>query len=111
MGPQLFFKWTAAKKPIITIARTDDFRWFGPEENLDEWDNVIKIFNKHGYQVTDATDKEFEGIRISRDEQLNYCMDKHRIIETVIEEAGINGTKDEHLPYLNSTVQARLCTD
>jgi hypothetical protein len=62
---KLCFKWTAAKKPMIIIAHSDDFRWFGPEENLDEWDNVIKIFNKHGYQVTDATDKEFVGIRIS----------------------------------------------
>jgi hypothetical protein len=82
------------------MAHSDDFRWFGPEENLDEWDNVIKIFNKHVYQVTD---KEFVGIRISRDEQFNYYMDQHRMIKTIVEEAGINGTKDEHLPYPNST--------
>jgi hypothetical protein len=68
---KLFLKWTAAKKPMIIITHSDDFRLFGPEENLDE------IFNKHGYQVTVATDKEFE---------------------TVLEEANINGIKDEHLP-------------
>jgi hypothetical protein len=104
---KLFFKWTAAKKPVIIIAHSEDFRWFVPEENLDEWDNVIKIFNSHGYQVTDATDKEFVGIKISRDEQLNYYMDQHRMIETILEEAGINGTKDEHLPYPNSTQQPK----
>jgi hypothetical protein len=69
--------------------------------------NVITIFNKHGYQVTDATDKEFVGIRISRDDHFNYYMDQHRMIETIIEEAGINGTKDEHLPYPNSTQQPK----
>ena len=72
---KLFFKWTKAKKPMIIIAHSDDFRWFGLEENLDDWDNIIKIFNKHGYQVTDATDKEFVGIRISRDKSFNYYMD------------------------------------
>jgi hypothetical protein len=41
------------------------FRCNGPEENLDEWDSVIKIFNKHGYQVTDANDKEFVGMTSS----------------------------------------------
>ena len=102
---KLFFKWTKAKKPMIIIAHSDDFRWFGPEENLDEWDNIIKIFNKHGYQVTDATDKEFVGIKISRDKSFNYYMDQHRMIDTIIEEAGISGGKDEHLPYPNTTQQ------
>jgi hypothetical protein len=32
---------------------------------------VMTIFNKHGYQVTDATSKEFVGIKISRDEHHN----------------------------------------
>jgi hypothetical protein len=83
---------------MIIIAHSDDFRWFGPEENPDEWDNVIKMFNKHGYQVTDATDKDFVSINISRDEQFNYYMGQHRMIETILEEAKINGTKDEPKP-------------
>ena len=33
---KFFFNWTKAKKPTIIIALSDDFRWFGPEENLDE---------------------------------------------------------------------------
>ena len=94
---KLFFKWTKAKKPMIIIAHSDDFRWFGPEENLDEWDNIIKIFNKHGYQVTDATDKEFVGIRISRDKSFNYYMDQHRMIDTIIEEAGISECKNNYI--------------
>ena len=51
MGPQAILWtskiWTKAKKPMIIIAHSDDFRWFGPEENLDELDYIIKIFNKH----------------------------------------------------------------
>jgi hypothetical protein len=102
---KLFFKWTKAKKPMITIAHSDDFRWFGPVKNLYEWDNIIKIFNKHGYQVTDATDKEFVGIRISRDKSFNYYMDQHRMIDTIIEEAGISGAKGEDLPYPDTVNQ------
>jgi hypothetical protein len=63
--------------------------------------------NKHGYQVTDTTDKEFVGIKISRDEQRNYYMDQHRMIETILEEANINGTKYERLPYPNSTQEPK----
>jgi hypothetical protein len=29
---------------MIIIAHSDDFRRFGPEEILDEWDNFNKIF-------------------------------------------------------------------
>jgi hypothetical protein len=32
-------------------------------------------------------------------------MDQHRMIETILVKANINGTKDEHLPYPNSTQQ------
>ena len=99
---------------MIIIAHSDDFRWFGPEENLDEWDSVVKIFNKHGYQVTDATDKEFVGIKITRDEQFNYYMDQHRMIDSIIAEANMTCAKDEHLPYPNDIQQpplSKLCSD
>ena len=86
---KLFFKWTAANKPMIIIAYSNDFCWFGTEENLDEWDSVVKIFNKHGYQVTDATDKEFVGIKITLAEQFNYYMDQHRMIDSIIAEANM----------------------
>ena len=55
--------------------------------------------------MTDATNKEFVGIRISRDKSFNYYMDQYRMIDTIIEEAGISGGKDEHLPYPNTTQQ------
>ena len=46
---KLFFKWTHSNKPMITIAHSDDFRWFGPPNHIHEWDAVIQAFNKHGY--------------------------------------------------------------
>lgn len=105
---KLFFKWTPNKKPMMIIAHSDDFRWFGPEEYLHEWDNVVKIFNRHGYQVTDATDKEFVGIKIQRDENNNYTMDQHRMLDLILKEANMTGAKDEHLPYPNDTQQPPL---
>jgi hypothetical protein len=35
MGPQALLQMDQS------IARSDDFRWFGPEENLDEWDSAV----------------------------------------------------------------------
>ena len=54
------------------------------------------------YQVTDATDKEFVGIEIIRDEQFNYYMDQHRMVDSIIAEANMTGAKEEHLPYPNT---------
>ena len=105
---KLFFKWTHSGKPMIIIAQSDDFRWFGPPDHIREWDAVIQAFNKHGYQVTDATDKEFVGIRIEVDEHYNYYMDQHRMIDLIIKEANITGAKDEHLPYPTDAQQPPL---
>lgn len=77
--PKLFHKWKD-DKPLIIIAHSDDFRWFGPDNMLHEWDLLIKTFGEHKYEVTDATDKEFVGIRISRDKDFNYYMDQERIL-------------------------------
>jgi hypothetical protein len=105
---KLFFKWTQSGKPMIIIAHSDDFRWFGPPDHIHEWDAVITAFNKHGYQVTDATDKEFVGIRIQADSAFNYYMDQHRMIDLIIDEANISGAKDEHLPYPTDAQQPAL---
>jgi hypothetical protein len=105
---KLFFKWTHSGKPMIIIAHSDDFRWFGPPDHIHEWDAVIAAFNKHGYQVTDATDKEFVGIRIQADAESNYYMDQHRMIDLIIDEANISGAKDEHLPYPTDAQQPTL---
>ena len=105
---KLFFKWTHSGKPMIIIAHSDDFRWFGPPDHIHEWDAVIKAFNKHGYEVTDATDKEFVGIRIQADSEFNYYMDQHRMIDLIIDEANISGAKDEHLPYPTDAQQPAL---
>ena len=96
---KFFFKWTTDGRPMLIIAHSDDFRWFGPSDKLDEWDLIIATFNAHKYEVTDATDKEFVGIRIQRDEDGTYYMDQHRMIDSIIKEANISGAKDMHLPY------------
>ena len=63
---KLFFKWVN-EKPILVIAQSDDFRWFGSEDVLYEWEALVKNFNAHKYTVTDCTDKEFVGINITHD--------------------------------------------
>ena len=67
MEHKVFFKWIKGK-PIIVIAHSDDFRWFGPQELLSQWDFLVATFNKYKYEVTDATNKEFVGIHIYHDE-------------------------------------------
>ena len=95
---KLFFKWKN-KKPIIIIAHSDDFRWFGSKVNLDEWDILIKTFNKYKYEVTDATDKEFVGIHVYHDEEYNYYMDQTRMITSIVADANMTGAPDAKLPY------------
>jgi Reverse transcriptase (RNA-dependent DNA polymerase) len=96
--PKFFFKWMKGK-PIIVIAHSDDFRWFGPPELISEWNILVSTFNRHKYEVTDATNKEFVGIHIYHDEHFNYFMDQERMINAIIAEAKIGGDKDEKLPY------------
>ena len=74
---KLFYKWIKGK-PLFVIAHSDDFRWFGSEDVLHEWDALVKNFNAHKYTVTDCTDKEFVGINITRDADFNYYMEKLR---------------------------------
>ena len=95
---KFFFKWVNGK-PLLLIAHSDDFRWFGPQDMLHEWDLLVATFNKHKYKVTDATDKEFVGIKITRDEEGNYFMDQTRMINEIIKEMNMTGSKDEKLPY------------
>ena len=96
--PKLFYKWKD-EKPLIIMAHSDDFRWFGPDNMLNEWDLLIATFNEHKYEVTDATDKEFVGIKITHDKDFNYFMDQERMISSIISEANASGMKDMTLPY------------
>lgn len=96
--PKLFIKWINGK-PILVIAHSDDFRWFGPPDLIKEWDLLVLTFNKHRYEVTDATNKEFVGIHIYHDVHFNYYMDQTRMITSIVQEANISGDKDEKLPY------------
>ena len=95
---KLFFKWVNGK-PIIIIAHSDDFRWFGPKELISEWDILIATFNKHKYEVTDATNKEFVGIHIYHDEHYNYYMDQTRMITSIVKDANMTGAPEAKLPY------------
>jgi hypothetical protein len=91
--PKFFLKWIKGK-PIIVIAHSDDFRRFGPPDLISQWDLLVATFNKHKYEVTDATNKEFVGIHIYHHENF-----KERMIKAIVEEAHIKGDKDEELPY------------
>lgn len=95
---KFFFKWKDGR-PILLIAHSDDFRVFCDKRDLSEWDALIVNFNKHKYKVTDCSDKEFVGIRITRDEDYNYYMDQQRMIDDILKELNVTGAKGEKLPY------------
>ena len=88
----------------MLMAHSDDFRWFGPQDQLHEWDRLIATFEKYKYSVTDATDNEFVGIRITCDEHFNYYMDQTRMIDEIIKD--LNMTAHRRLkkkPRLQNT--------
>jgi hypothetical protein len=91
-------KWIKGQ-PLLIIAHSDDFRWFGPQTLLYEWKLLCDTFNAHKYRVTDCTDKEFVGIRITCDESFNYYMDQSRMIDEIVLENNLSGAKAESLPY------------
>jgi hypothetical protein len=95
---KFFYKWIKGK-PILIIAHSDDFRWFGPADLLSEWTSLCAAFNDNRYKVTDCTDKEFVGIRIQCDSQFNYYADQSRMIEEITKEMNLTGAKGELLPY------------
>ena len=84
---------------MIIIVHSDDFRWFGDKQDISEWDHLLTTFKEHNYKVTDCTDKEFVGTRITCDENFNYFMDQTRMIESILEGIGMKNTKEETLPY------------
>ena len=53
---------------------------------IHEWDLPVATFNKHKYEVTDATDKEFVEIHIYHDNNFNYYMDQTRMISVILVE-------------------------
>ena len=66
---------------------------------MDEWKLLVDTFEQHKYKVSNVTDSEFVGVRITRDEQYNYYMDQTRMVEEIIEEAQLSQAKDKKLPY------------
>ena len=105
--PKLFHKWKEIRI-IILIVHSDDFRWYGDKKDLNEWDALIKNFSKHKYKVTDCSDKEFVGIRITCDENYNYFMDQTRMVEEIIDGVGMKNAKDESPYPLDTTSLSKL---
>ena len=104
---KFFYKWKNGK-PILLIAHSDDFRWFGDESEISEWKLLVDTFEKHKYKVTDVSDNEFVGIKITRDENFNYFMDQTRMIDEILAEAHMRNERDEKLPYPNPTTGPAL---
>ena len=77
---KFFIKWKD-NKPMLLIAHSDDFRWFGDKAQLSEWKLLVDTFEKHKYNVSDVTDSEFVGIQITRDKEYNYFMNQTRMID------------------------------
>ena len=104
---KFFYKWKNGK-PILLIVHSDDFRWFGDSREMNEWKLLVTNFEKHKYKVTDVTENEFVGIKITRDEHSNYFMDQTRMIDEILSEAHMKNEKDEKLPYPNPSVGLAL---
>ena len=69
------------------------------KKDISEWENLLDTFNKHKYKLTECTDKEFVGIRITCDDNFNYYLDQTRMIESILEGIGMKITQHEALPY------------
>jgi hypothetical protein len=95
---KFFYKWVNGK-PVLVIAHSDDFRWFGPVELITEWEMLVQTFEAHKYKVSDATDNEFVGIKITRDEKYNYHMHQTRMIDEILAEMNMKNAADAYLPY------------
>ena len=95
---KLFYKWKNGK-PILLIAHSDDFRWFGDESELSDWTLLVNTFGKHKYKVTDVSDNDFVGINITREYNLNYYMDQTRMIDEILAEALLTYTVRTVLTY------------
>ena len=95
---KFFYKWVDGS-PLLLIVHSDDFRWFGDKKHLNEWQILVNSFEKHKYKVTDVSENEFVGIKITKDDKYNYYMDQSRMIDDIISEAQMKNAKDAFLPY------------
>lgn len=95
---KFFIKWKDGK-PMLLIAHSDDFRWFGDKNQMSEWKLLVDTFERHKYKVSDVTDSEFVGIQITHDKDYNYYMNQTRMIDEIMTEAQMKNAKDARLPY------------
>ena len=94
---KFFHKWVD-NTPMLLIVHSDDFRWFGDKKHLNHWQLLVDNFEKHKYRVTDVSDNEFVGIKITRDNEYNYYMDQTRMIYDIISDHQMKNANDEKLP-------------
>jgi hypothetical protein len=73
------------------MVHNDDVYCFGYPTMMHKWDLLVATFKEHNYEITDACDKEFVGINISTDKDMNYYVDQTRTTEAILTESGMKG--------------------
>jgi hypothetical protein len=86
----------------IQIAYNDDFRCFGYPTMMHKWDLLVATFSAHNYEIADASDKEFVGINIRTEKDMNYYMAQSRMVEAILTESGMKCVRDEYLLSISS---------
>ena len=67
-----------------------------PNELLAEWDILVKTFNEHEHEVTDATNKHFVGKHIFNDSEYSFWMDPTRTLTSIVVDANMTGCSRRH---------------
>ena len=74
----------------LIYAHSDDLGAFCDKQYLSECDALVENFKKDIFKATDCPDKEFVGVKIIRDEEWNYFIDQHRIIDDTFKSVELN---------------------
>ena len=96
--PKFFVKWIKGM-PILVMFHSDDFRWCGPPDMIEEWNKLVAAFEMTKCKVKDCTKEIFVGINVTAEDQDNYYLDQKKAIEGVAKVAKVAGSKPQRLPY------------
>jgi hypothetical protein len=69
---------------------------------MHKWDLLVATFSAHNYEIADASDKEFVGINIRTEKDMNYYMAQTRMVEAILTESGMKCVRDEYLLSISS---------
>ena len=83
-------KWIKGM-PILVTFHSDDFRWCGPPDLIEEWNILVAAFEASKYKVKDCTKELFVGINVTTDEKGNYYLDQKKAVEGVVKVAKLTG--------------------